>query len=1025
MPSDLPFSNVIVSNTAPPPRQEGGFTPAGTTELYGITYSLLSRKIETRIPGIFIKLEAYIPPLTGSKFFFTISATVEKDPSYKLNHTPREENLVGSNFMIEYYNIESADEDPIKSRRFDESMIPPLGVGCNKLKKNLYPSFRMVQSISMDYMQRSTGMRNLLAYNAVSNLLRKERVGDSISIWDLGENLLYHQDRSPVTGVTGCSILDTSDEHLGDYFLPVKGSKAFPLEHLLGARSLSFMGKGLSRGVPCLIYEATLEKPPRFFGLPAYDLDLESSDKIEYQIVFWLIAGDHLTDQDLEIEFPDMEFVPLSIELIKHDKSIGKYESLEVLEVYDLHWSIYGWDIRPTEIFMIPSCFTNKDQQVRVQFAVNYHHSGSESQTKEDVQLMVDNRYKLESDIIAQILLASNISPISIVHSELLIRPNHIAVDLLLGGRDQIVKLTYDGQGEIDNPGYYKYRHEFMEGLTEDECVLRSSLVDQINMVVYCPDEESTSKCHAIHHEQEPTYKKIINTDPHAKLCQVYKFKPQTNQVHIVDQMDVLNKVLKHRPIFFYLFAPDSRKEEKLELYGNVRDFDVTQEVHLQTVKKYSFVSSSPENDLGDAELGGQVPLVRSFSSILQIRSETSCEDLCNLDIHCKSYSYCSSSDTNSASCYLAQLDLRRANIFEQLASSTVSLTNQVTIHDGPQEYQIIFASNCVMKEKNFLSIYRDTHESIFLLEHLVAQFPTVASNSECARQSSSLEASAPSEHISMFAYCPKLRTCILDETLLTSSGPPKDNLQTTVMSDEDRFVDDLADDDKRVSRPEVSCRIYRKKYETYFEVSHEILADAEPHEQVSYELDSVEKCARACWMNFGPGCASFDFCSAGRCLINRVSLRDLPKSRRKSVPKCLHYERNQVYDELQRKGLQARHKLLLPAGDDPLVYAPTSSALLSLLIYIITGCGFIFGLALGVRVSEKADRVTILRQSLSAGAGLRASTLPDFRGFAPPGNSNRGFSYQDDHSDDSNGLEDANAIQLTQINKEHEGEIE
>lgn len=916
-------------------------------------------------------------------------------------------NLLRATFLVDYYFIDDAAQDAEKFDRLMRSDFNvPLTAGCSRYLKSLTPNVSE-QSFSLSYKQISTLSSHMIAYDHSSGLLRKERVGTSVSVWDLKEDLLYHIDvdldrsMSAVTGsdnnhidVKSCSVMKVLDGKLGPAFRPYeKVGEPMDVLELIGASSVSYMGTGSVRDLPCSIYETIVDEPPVIFGLTAEQLERKSAAKRQYIVQFYLLETDRSRESSLLSDsdrLPGTGFWPAQISLYRQLIESGSVELIDQLEVYDFFWSLDGWTKKNNELFMASECFQDANKRVRLDLALTFDkiHSPNKSPGG-DSSLLPYNKFKLEYDLIDDLFSqVFGVSKMHLVNYELKLRPSHIDMRLQIADRSQEMELVYFGEGELASADAYQENRVALTAQTEESCVSMSSLINEISMVIFCPYYEShDSSCTAVHSETEPVIKNQLNVDPAVPTCHVYRFKPAPLPKQALGEVLSKKQRLYKRPFIFKARVngdvggggtKDADNEKLVEVTGQILDYELTHDIQLIMVDHHAFVmpTATETKDNNDNKL------VRSFDSI-DYRTPNDCERICNLDTNCRSYSYC----TANKKCVLSSLDIRAADLQAQLLRAVpTGGGGSVMVKDAAQghaEYRLSMEENCFVYERNYLSYYKQTDEVISLDRWLARQFPPAESTFDCAKLSIDTEAGHPEHHVAMFAYCESTNVCILDENLFGPArhGTANEGNKSTSAG----LATTSSSQPEQPAIEEMACRIYRKRYQTYFSISSRVLKrDAD--RQLQLKLNTVEECARACWLRFGQVCASFDFCtqSAG-CTINKVSANDLDDDKLETRSGCLHYERDLELDKLRQKHAIGRHQILdQKSSPDGAGGSSVGRFAINLLTYVLAFGAFVYGLALGRKVNDKMEAVTVSRQSVSAtgSAGGHSSATFDYQSF-------------------------------------------
>lgn len=908
-------------------------------------------------------------------------------------------------FIIDYYNIENFENVEKFDTNLKKDFNLPLSKGCSRYLTQVTPKSQ--PQLSMDYKQM-WGVRSfLLAYDHSAGYMRKELIGKSISVWDLNEELLYHIEEeapelltltySKIGNTQSCSVLHVSDEKLSPYYRPYeKAGEPFDVLKLLGASKLSYMGRGSVRDLPCRIYETILDSPPIIFGLQA-------APEIDHYIVqYYLLQGQQdieklKTREDLQT---NIDFWPAKIVLNGRNKNWGTVEFLDQLDVYDFYWSLDGWDKKASQLFMASECFDDDDEQLRLEMALAFDRVHKGAVAAEDKALLPFNKFRLEFELINDLVGLFQISKLHLVEYELKLSPSHVNLDLVIGDRRDYRNLVYVGQGRLPNEDSYRSNRLVQTGISEEACVMLSSLITDISMVLYCSGRDMSDQCLAIYDENEPTFEHDQG-DKQTPSCHVYWFTSTGVPKRATEMVLQKSASLHKHPFEFVAKAQDGLRSITLD--GEVKYYDISREIQLVSIDNYKFAF---DDDISS----GSNQNVRSLNTITY-RSESDCARMCNIDVTCRSYSYCSSKQDHP--CILSKLDVRSSKIRDQLvrSSSPIQTNSRITVNgDGGDKYQLQLVDQCDIYERNYLNMFRQTDEIIRLDGSIANQYQSTPTTFECAKQSVDLETEAKSHnhHIAMFAYCATLNICLLDQNLFTvSSGDQPD------------------DDGASGEEDELICRLYRKKYQTYFEVSPEVLV-IEPEKQVALDkLKTVEECARACWVKFGQVCASFDYCSPSTCLINQIGTQS-GEAKSEARSGCLHYERDLELEKLRKSHLNLPGQFLeAPEENGTTTFF---GWIVNIITYVLVGCAFLYGLVLGRQVNDKLEGPAgaNARQSIASLSNARPSrreTLFGFQRFSAFGNA-RGSTDTSAQARDVQ-FDSNNAIKLDVINRNGDSDNE
>lgn len=996
-------------------------------------------------------MDIYIP-ISGVQFhnakttYFSIKVTTFEQKGNQQWTGTSGIGLYKASFTIDYFNIDSFDNE---QERFDAIMKPdfnmPMAKGCSEFIQSFKP-FSSTQTFTMSYMQTSLSDYLSLAYDHNSGYLRKEWPGKSVSVWDLNEDLLYHVSTNTMSNLQAnvlypgnldtCSVLKVTDDKLSAAYKPYStAGSSLDLLNFLGAERISFIGHGEVREMPCLIYEAIISEPPKVFFMTDDHLVTKASYKIDYIIQFYLLEDEQ--DQkiikksgDEIVQLSNRNFWPAKISLYRRFPEQKITTLLDELHIYDFYNTLEGNYKKATELFMASECFHNDgSEQLKLELSIVFdeiHQNFPDEKSAENHRkLLAYNKLKLESYLINNLISLFQVSRLHLVEYEMLLKPHHVDLNLVLADREELKALVHFGEGNLPSENSYESNRLIIHGQSEERCVLFSSLIADISMVIYCPTTKARTltSCTAVYGDQDPIIKIDINVDPLIPSCQVYRYMPTEQPLSGTKNKDWMKFGLKQHT-FDSFEAVDPKDRAIVKLTGSIRDFDIEREVKLIVIDNYKFAAKQPEDQPKHQ--------VKSYISY-KYKTEGDCAKMCNLDPACRSFSYCSMEDTNSDehSCYWSSLDLRGSKIKEQLihikANDGQDEYEVITVKgNGKDEYNLKFADRCQIYERNYINMFRQTDEVIRLSVELASQFQVAQSTFDCAKQSIDLELQYQNHHATMFAFCPSVNGCLLDEQTIESMAAT-----TTSGFDED------SDSMVNYAKNELLCNVYVKKYQTYFNVSSQILKSNGLQSEYSNvgALGSVEDCARACWNNFGQICSSFDYCdssstSGRKCVINQISLDEAERGDLLELQSnCLHYERDLHWDELHREHLAVgKHELFNPELVELNKKLQSGNWFVTLITYSLSIAAIFVGLFLGVRVNDRLESVTIKRQSVShsnGGPALIPRLSRQMFGFQSfPAND---FNTSADEELNSAGVADnqfvssANAIQLDVLRQARE----
>lgn len=906
-------------------------------------------------------------------------------------------------FSIELMGLRDSDFSEL-----DYEFKMPLAVGCSEflVKTDLKleeTSFSML--IKQGIVQRD----ELVSYESSSGYLRREIPGKSVNIWDMKEDLLYRIDlretdqsvKTNATPVNTCVVLDVSQKLISAFKPYLTDGTPIDILDYLGANNLAYMGRGYARDqLHCYIYETILDgMPPVFSPIEeAHHVTVKSdANRDRDYIVQYYFA----TNQELVFGQPVLNsntFTLTRIVLFERRKApVGSIIKLvDQIDVYDFHWSIYGLELKPSEMFMATDCFTNENEQLKVELSFKFNDvHGDNPNSEEGREILDHNKFKLEYDLIDNFLKYYGISRMHVIEYEVEFKHHSIDVNLVIADMGERKQLLHFQSGWIAEECHEMRNcvQLITDSLSEESCISSASMVREINYASYCPGEKDSGSaknltCRAYYNNTSPA---ITNNVPDGEeACQIYEFKsmesPKKGTVALLDFSKTPPSGLKCSVV---ALKPNTTNQTVI-LTGKVEHFDISHEVKLAEFKSYKYVVPGDYNH-------SKTNIIRKFDN-MKVNDRGDCIKLCNLDIDCHSYSYCYEQKT----CLLATLDIRSEYTKKQMMHATPVIEDgktRISLEDWHGGYNLELSKGCDIFEKDYLSTFERTGEILSIQRGAASKIPTEPTTFECAKKS--INRGYLKGYASRFAYCAQTNTCILYEDLILNPGK--------LANRNNRENDD--DDDKRTMQPdledEIMCAIYRRKLQTYFHLSVPVVVASSIDQQVSTSSATVEECAHLCWEEFGSTCHSFDYCHSsaqqGGCRINKI-----PTLEAKTEPKsgCLHYERDLKFDELRRNHLKGRHQPL----DFDVAARNRIGLFPKLLLYFFLTCAFVIGLHVGntfrsnynspgqiaaAAAATASNPLSTIRKSLSAASGLRFSQIytrfPSFSGEGVPSSSSLG----------------------------------
>lgn len=1001
-----------------------------------------------------IKLEIFDPPIDmGEQIvpFFSVRESV-------LNSNDGNGGSFQVSFTLDYYSTEQINANDMNELvALEEEFSLPFGAGCSGFLPKIEWPQRYPQSFTIGFQQLKSQSFISVAYDHEKGLLRRDMYrGGGVSIWDLNENLLYSVDNhgsvsmmidmrdstmvsnDPLSGrprvsTEACSVLRVDDKSLGPAQRPETDPNRMYVLRYLGANTgLVYIGRSTVRGLPCSVYETILDEPPAVFALNT-DTKERTEGKYDYIVEFYLLTSGTILESYKKI---GNDFWPARINLIKRHKKSGQTQNVyDSLEVADFHWGLFGLPQKPSELFMAPECFDIEEEQVKIELLLEFRRNGVKFPLSSvDMSQLRENKFLIEQQLLNNLFAQLfKISRLHLTQFELTLRPHDALVYMVISDRIYDKRLMYFGQGELPEDKYSVGNRLVLIGgaLDEESCVLMGSHMTDISVVAYCPrvaNVREEARCIAVFKGSSPVVRQSKKTEQDdgafvetSTSCHMYRFAGAQPPESGTQDWPSWRESLRDFGFTIQL-EPSSDGNTgggggpRVTYSVKVLSFDLEKKMPLLVVDYYKYsmedgrkdenMIEQSTSDGGEKDIASRrqrrPPKVRSFYT-MNYNTVGDCARMCNLDVSCKSYSYCyntkgksngSEDVPDNERCLLSSLDIRASAVNEQLLNvklENTTATVQDYYMDGTGKYNLRLSYGCKIHEKDYLDSYTETGEVLALPAEEAKHYLQSDSASKCAALA--LDVEGQQEHVNShtIAYCPDTLVCLIDSNLFTKG----DNSS----QQEDQGDDVPAVSNGEDSKLESSCLVYRRKYQTFFHVSARVLKQARVGDdeeeardmvtefsQLPIELATVEECARACWIQFGQVCASFDYCSAeSLCLINSIAL-DEPlemktekkqmsgeESRKRAKEKrdrlletragCLHYERDLRIDQLRRSHAALRHQTLdltLATKSNSNYTAsgwPFSGFLSKSIIFCALSLSFLVGLVIGKRVSDKLEQ--------------------------------------------------------------------
>lgn len=836
--------------------------------------------------------------------------------------------LSNMSYVIDYFYIDSLCS-AIKIDQMEEDFASVLGVGCGAQLQIIHPQLNTINYLIMSYSHWPSYEPYTIVYDRAQGYLKRESPGGRKTIWDRQAMLRYNVEPIdlPRTYVKRslCSIInvgyDSDESPLPSSLKPFREpNKDLSVGQLLGTTEIAYIGRAKVRDIPCVVFESTSKVIPLIFNLTS-TIELERSKEIDYIVQYYVLHPRRDDTEHIITEFEhssDKDFWLAQIRL--YGRTSQGIRLLETLEVHSFHFNLHGWSTKASEMFMVPECFKNEHEITSLEMTMSFDDV-DHSESSNSLDIFARNRYGLEFDLIDQMFSkVLQISRVHLIEFNLNLRPHHVVLDLMIGGREeQKRRLTYMGKGQLPPPRVGDKNRNTFENLPEDFCIMYASTIRDVSLAVWCPPKDITQSVCTIVSDPQSMAPAIesYNDEKEPQPCQAYAFDSDNSRPADYDWS------LRKKKLLEWTFQYTN---SEVSVEGKVDEIDIRHAIEL--IRSAGKRFSVPDKPTPEPQTG----IVRSFPE-MTYRSVADCSKMCSFDVDCRSYSYCS----KTSECSITSLDLRKSEFLKQIMTTGSVITDKL----NQDKYQINDRADCVIYERDYLDIFTLTKEEVQVSKSLTRSLLESKSAFECAKEAVDLESGLYDHHVASFAYCPTTNRCILDEYLVES--PHQMNGTETV------------DDDD--PRNEIRCIKYRKRYQNYFHVSPKVFVQNEEIHQLDIK-SSVEECARACWHQFGQICASFDYCSPDRCLINEKSIREKgDKLMTEQRNDCLHYERDLRLDLLRKNHYIGRHEALAENKQQPAKQKrPITFGYIALeifLVTLITG-SFILGLLVGNRVNDR-----------------------------------------------------------------------
>lgn len=739
----------------------------------------------------------------------------------------------------------------------------PLGRGCSGFIKQKKFEIKF-DSFIMEFDITSNGTildNQMIAFDSRNKYMRRESSSDAyVKIWDIEEDLLfvisqqdglasYHDKDSK-----SCSILQVTNALLSPYLRPFRQVSPNIIE-LFGSNEASFMGRTVYRNLPCSIYEIIHNQAPLIFGLTQEEYN--DINILHYLVQFYLLDDFVHTSKNFDAPKEPIKFHPIKMSLFGRYQNRRGYKLIRVYNINDFRPKLEGSDLKSSELFMASECYTDQAEQTKLEFSIVFDNIHPIPKDKLQDSILSKYQFQLERFLTDQITLRLGFSKLHLASFSMELLVHHIDLEMTIADRTDAYKIEYWGTAEKPDVSEFKDSDSRFIATSEERCIVESALAEGASMVYYCPRAGyGFGECLVVFDVGEPSM--IEYKDPSKPSCEAYLYTRRDTQ-SVTANIDFAHLHLKQDPLEFNVKLGSTSEDTKY-LRGSIRDFDITREPKIEKLDFHTYVIDESDSTR-----------IWSLESVT-FKSRFDCERICNQDIKCLSYSFCSEASDNSK-CIFSSLDIVESHADSQLAHK--KLTSDAIELNGKDNstYKLRFTETCNIFEPNPLNMFRSTDEFVLLSESHANQLKVTGSSGECAKLSANLDRQNSANHVAMFAYCSVTKNCLIDENLITRATTNKS-------------INGLVNHDG------VVCRIYRKKYQSYFTISTKVSRTA-PANRIEYASNSVEECARDCWYQRGHECVSFDYCSPNLCRINAFGNQSEGVELELNH-NCFHYERQQ-----------------------------------------------------------------------------------------------------------------------------------
>lgn len=861
------------------------------------------------------------------------------------------------------FDIQTFEYNLSPKEMLDDFNIP-LGKGCSgfirgRAIKYPDPTFSMNIEILEDGSYHDS---QYLAYDRSAGLFRRESIlNEGNMIWDLKLGLLYASGQNNFDDEgssidNDCSIMYVTDTKLSPALRPYGWSEeGIPsVSEFLGPNILSLVGHKIVDGIPCSIYESIVRHAPLVFDIS--QIEYEDPRKQDYLVQYYLIDESIYDLEEEDFKRP-AQFRPMQMSLYVRYQDDPKFKLIRFYKIEDFRPDLGGNDLRIAETFMSSDCYINQPEQLRLELDIVFDDIHPRPKLDVHKTILSENILRLEDQLIGEIMKRLQLSRLHLFEYELELLDSHLDLELILSDRTDAYKVEYWGSSV--RPSHSEFKTQSIEYVvsSEEQCLLETTQTKNVGLLFYCPDENlMRADCIVVWDVFNPEITRA--TGDSIASCQVYKLKSISNQLEtaIVD----LNYLSLRNMSLEFDAQVGTGSRETMKLRGHILNIDLIRESRPKLLNSYSYSIDTDEIGNEDSLASRKT---RSVSTI-DYKSQEDCKLTCSQDIKCRSYSYCFKDD-NRPKCIISSLDLKENNVDMQMGSIEM-ISDKVQVKgQGDLSYEIIYTENCNIYEQDHLYMFRQTTEFVLIEDKYINQILKAPTSAECARLSLKTESST-SRHISMFAYCSTSRNCLTDETMIKNWTLNSDSIQQQSMKGS-------------------ICRLYRKKYQTYFTISSKSMASAPVSLEIS--TNSIEDCARECWVEHQQTCPAFDFCYPNTCRIHSNS-NNSEGINVESKNNCLYFGRHSL-EPVPEIGFWKRMPILV------------------LCMFIVAG--ILVGFAIGIKMNNRFKLVKESRGSdvaQSNGGQTNRMSIRRMFGFS-------NFKNDDDNEDENDQELPTNSIQL------------